>query len=93
VCYYGSGIHGLLHLADSIPCPVLFHYGSRDPYIPQEQIAAVEAVVSSRPGVAFYRYDAGHAFSNWDAASMYDKEAADVAWERTLDFLGEHLRP
>jgi len=38
------------------------------------------------------RYDAGHAFSNWDAPSMYDRPAAESAWATTLEFLAEHLR-
>ncbi|MGH8908875.1 MAG: dienelactone hydrolase family protein [Egibacteraceae bacterium] len=84
VSYYGSGIHSLLQLADDIACPIMLHYANHDPYIPQEQIGAVEAAVSGRPGVAFHRYEAGHGFSNWDAPSRYDKAAADVAWERTL---------
>jgi carboxymethylenebutenolidase len=52
----------------------------------------VEAAAAGRADVAFHRYDAGHAFSNWDAPSMYEKEAADLAWERTLAFLDSHLR-
>jgi carboxymethylenebutenolidase len=38
-----------------------------------------------------HRYAAGHAFSNWDAPSMYDEAAADLAWSRSLDFLAHHL--
>jgi carboxymethylenebutenolidase len=38
------------------------------------------------------RYDAGHAFSNWDAPSMYDAPAAEAAWASTLAFLAVHLR-
>ena len=38
-----------------------------------------------------HRYDAGHAFSNWDAPSMYRAEPAELAWQRTLAFLGEQL--
>jgi len=70
----------------------MFHYGSRDPFIPLEQIDAVEAAVAGRRVVEFHRYDAGHAFSNWDAPSMYDQAAADQAWTRTLDFFSRHLR-
>ena len=92
VSYYGSGVHGLLGLSDRIECPMMFHYGSRDPFIPTEQIDAVEAAVAGRPEVEFHRYDAGHAFSNWDAPSMYDQAAADEAWARTLDFFSRHLR-
>lgn len=42
VSYYGSGTAGQLHLLERISCPLLFHYGDNDPYIPEEQIAAVE---------------------------------------------------
>jgi len=41
--------------------------------------------------VAFHRYEAGHAFSNWDALSMYEKSSADLAWDRTLEFLDSYL--
>jgi carboxymethylenebutenolidase len=41
--------------------------------------------------VTLHRYDAGHAFSNWDAPSMYDAEAAETAWQRTVAFLHAHL--
>ncbi len=93
VSYYGSGIDGMLDRAGSIACPMLFHYGDRDPYIPQAQIAAVEAAVAGNADVTVHRYDAGHAFSNWDAPSMYDQPAADLAWERTLAFFRSRLAP
>lgn len=93
VSYYGSAVHGMLDLAPRIECPVLFHYGARDPYIPAEQIDDVERALAGRPDVVVHRYDAGHAFSNWDAPSMYDEPAARVAWERTLRFLDERVRP
>lgn len=91
VSYYGSGVHQMLGQAGSIECPTMFHYGRRDPYIPEDQIVSVEAAVKDRPGVTVHRYEAGHAFSNWDAPSMYDKESADLAWGRTLDFFASHL--
>ena len=40
VSYYGSGIHDMLTLADNIECPIMFHYGDKDPFITQEQVAA-----------------------------------------------------
>ncbi|OZM81979.1 dienelactone hydrolase family protein [Pseudonocardia sp. MH-G8] len=93
VSYYGSAVHGMLGSVDRIECPVLFHYGARDPWIPTEQIDDVERAVAGLPDVTLHRYDAGHAFSNWDAPSLYDEPAARTAWERTLRFLDEHLRP
>lgn len=92
VSYYGSGNNGLLPMLDDVRCPVLFHYGERDPYIPIESIDEVERAVAGRPGMRVERYDAGHAFSNWDAPSMYDQAAAERAWTTTTGFLAEHLR-
>lgn len=92
VCYYGSAINSMLDQVDRLDCPTLFHYGDHDDFIPAEAVDEVERAVAGRPGVEFHRYDAGHAFSNWDAPSFYDRAAAEAAWPRTLDFLGRHLR-
>jgi carboxymethylenebutenolidase len=35
---------------------------------------------------------AGHAFMN-DAGPRYSKDAADLAWQRTVAFLKEKLKP
>jgi carboxymethylenebutenolidase len=74
-----------------VEAPLLFHYGSNDPFIPEEKIAEVERAIEGLDHISLERYDAGHAFSNWDAPSMYDEAAASKAWERTLAFFGEHL--
>lgn len=92
VSYYGSGNNGLLPMLDEVGCPVLFHYGDSDPFIPTESIDEVERAVAGRQGMRVERYDAGHAFSNWDAPSMYDQPAAEAAWTTTTGFLAEHLR-
>ena len=78
----------------AIECPVMYHYGDADSFIPPEDVDEVERTVASCPGVEFHRYPApaGHAFSNWDAPSMYHAPAADAAWGRTLEFLDRHLR-
>ena len=91
ICYYGSPVNDLLVHADSLDCPTLFHYGDDDPFIPQEKIAEVETAVGDKPNVEIQRYAAGHAFSNWDAPSMYQQEAADLAWSRSLAFLSAAL--
>ena len=39
-----------------------------------------------------FRYPADHAFGN-ETGEHYDAEAADLAWQRTLDFLRKHLKP
>jgi carboxymethylenebutenolidase len=92
VSYYGSGTNDQLGLLDSITCPLLFHYGDDDPFIPDERITEVEQAAAGRANVQVLRYPgAGHAFSNSDAPSMYVAEAAELAWSRTLDHFAKHL--
>ena len=91
VSYYGSGNNALLGVLDQVECPVLFHYGTTDPFIPEDQIVEVEHAIAGRTGLTLERYDAGHAFSNWDAPSMYQPEAAELAWARTLEHFATHL--
>jgi carboxymethylenebutenolidase len=94
VCYYGSAINGMLAMVGAIDCPVMYHYGDADTFITPESVDEVERAVAVCPAVAFHRYPApaGHAFSNWDAPSMYHEPSAEQAWDRTLGFLAEHLR-
>lgn len=93
VCYYGSPINDLLGHADSLECPTLFHYGTADAFIPEEKVAEVEQAVAAKLHVEIHRYEgAGHAFSNWDAPSMYQQEPAELAWSRTLEFFDRELK-
>ena len=92
VPYYGSPVNGLLVHADKVECPVLFHYGDEDAFIPMHLIEEVEAAFAGRSDVEVRHYAAGHAFSNNDAPSMYNAEASALAWERTLAFFDRTLR-
>jgi carboxymethylenebutenolidase len=38
-----------------------------------------------------YRYDAEHAFVNEQRQSVYDRAAADLAWDRATGFFKKHL--
>jgi carboxymethylenebutenolidase len=93
VSYYGSGIAGELDLADRITCPVLFHFGGSDPYIPRDQIDAITAVFAGRPGTeVVVQEQAGHAFENSFAPMFSNPEAAAASWPVTLGFLERTLR-
>lgn len=92
VCYYGSGIAGMLDRGDRIDCSVLFHYGGQDPYIPREDVDKVAAFASSHENMECYvQPDAGHAFDNHDAPMFHQPEAAARAWEITKDFLSRAM--
>jgi carboxymethylenebutenolidase len=93
VSYYGSGIGARLDDAHRITCPVLFHYGDADPFIPTEEADAVRAAFADRNDVEHHLHaGAGHAFENMEAAQFHDAGAAARSWELTTAFLGRTLR-
>jgi carboxymethylenebutenolidase len=92
VCYYGSGIPGALDRAERIECPVLFHFGAEDQYIPLSDAERVCAVASEHPDWECHiQPDGGHAFDNHDAPLFHRPEPAARAWEITKEFLARHM--
>jgi carboxymethylenebutenolidase len=90
VVYYGVQVP-----ADQVPAiraPLLLHYAGLDERV-NAGIAAYESALKANgkrytihmyPGV-------NHAFNNDTGGARYNKEAADLAWERTLAFFKEQL--
>ncbi|HLY48316.1 MAG TPA: dienelactone hydrolase family protein [Solirubrobacteraceae bacterium] len=92
VCYYGSAIPDALDQADRIECPVLFHFGAQDEYIPLEAAERVCAVASGREGWECHvQPDGGHAFDNHDSPIFSRPAPAARAWEITKEFLARNL--
>lgn len=93
VSYYGSGIADRLDDAARITCPVLFHFGDSDPFIPNEQAEAVAAAFAGRHDVeVVVQPGAGHAFENLLAPAFGDADAAARSWPVTVQFLDRTLR-
>jgi carboxymethylenebutenolidase len=85
ICYYGGGIAQLL---DEQPrCPIMFHHGERDAFIPASDVAKIRAAV---PKGIFYLYPANHGFNCTDRAD-YDVASARLAFERSSEFFRNHL--
>lgn len=90
VAYYGMQLP-----ADKVPAikaPLLLHYAALDERI-NAGIAAYEAALKAagkRYTVYIYP-NVNHAFNNDTAGARYNKEAADLAWQRTLAFFKENL--
>jgi len=91
VSYYGSGVPGMLGLAGDVRCPVLFHFGDEDGYIPAEGIEAVNELIGTHSNLALNVEIAGHAFDNHLAAMFHQPAAAASAWAKTLAFLERGL--
>jgi carboxymethylenebutenolidase len=92
VSYYGSGVPDAIELAERITCPILFHFGGQDPYIPRERIRLVEEMAAARDHFEVHVQEgAGHAFDNHDAPMFHDPVAATAAWLITTEFLQRHL--
>ena len=90
VSYYGSQVPAMLSKLDRITCPILFHFGSLDEYIPGDGVEALVAATADRADTVVNIEIAGHAFDN-EARLFYDEGAAKSAWSKTLAFLGQHL--
>lgn len=90
VAYYGGQ-----PAAEDVPkieARILLHYAGLDERI-NAGIAAYEAALKEA-GVDYtlYLYEGvNHAFNNDTSEARYDKEAATLAWSRTVDFLKEAL--
>jgi carboxymethylenebutenolidase len=75
-----------------IEAPLLLNYAGMDERINAGIPAFEEALKSNNKEYTLYIYEgAQHAFLNDTNEARYNKEAADLAWSRTLEFFKQHL--
>ncbi len=87
VGYYGGGI---VRSLDQVPkVPMILHFGERDKNIPLSDVAEIRR---QRPEIRTYTYPAEHGF-NCEARASYDRPSAELAYDRTLAFLAQHIAP
>ena len=93
VSYYGSGIAARVDEVGSIECPVLFHFGEEDSYIPASDVETIRQAFAARDDVEVHvQPGAGHAFENLFAPAFANAGAAASSWPITLEFLDRTLR-
>ncbi len=91
VPFYGN--HPAAELAAKITAPLQIHFAGVD-----ERINAAWPVYEAALKAAGVRYEAHtyagtqHGFNN-DTTPRFDAAAAQLAWERTLAFFAEHVKP
>ncbi|MBP9840831.1 MAG: dienelactone hydrolase family protein [Simkaniaceae bacterium] len=91
VDFYGihSAVHPKFH---QIKCPVLGFFGSRDAFVTPEVVHQLDmALRKDSVEHTFYSYDANHAFFNDSRPEVYNKEAAQDAWAKTVTFVTTRL--
>ena len=91
VSYYGSGVPSMLGMIEQVSCPVIFHFGNADAYIPNEGVDAINEAIAGRDGFTLNVENAGHAFDNHESEMFFDESASKAAWAKTMAFLGTHL--
>jgi len=90
VAYYGRQADA----ADvpKIKAPLLLHYAGLDERINAGIDAYKQALEAGGKDFTIHVYEGvNHAFNNDTSQARYDKEAADLAWRRTVDFLKQKL--
>ncbi|MEZ5167757.1 MAG: dienelactone hydrolase family protein [Acidimicrobiales bacterium] len=94
VSYYGSMIGANLDKASAITCPILFHFGGDDAFLPMADVEALRAATAAMDNVDIRVHDgAGHAFDNHRNPMFSNPDAAAAAWATTMQFLATHLGP
>lgn len=78
--------------ASKVKAPLLIHDAGLDERVNRTSFPWVEALRAAGKPVKFYLYDGvNHAFHNDTSAERYNKDAAELAWKRTLAFFKQHL--
>jgi carboxymethylenebutenolidase len=78
--------------AARVQSPIMIHDAGLDTRVNSTSFPWVEALRKTGKTVKFFLYDGvNHAFNNDTSAERYNKEAADLAWKRTLAFFRQHL--
>ena len=76
-----------------IKAPLLIQYAGLDDRLNKGWPAYEAALKAAGKSYTAYVYaGAQHAFNNDADGARYNKAAADLAWQRTISFLNQHLR-
>jgi carboxymethylenebutenolidase len=84
--------------AKAITKPIMAHWATHDEFFALSGVEQLETKLSDAgTPYEFYRYDAKHAFANPKADSrglpplQYNEAAANLAWDRTMEFFKKNL--
>ena len=93
VVFYG-GHPNVKPELEKLEAPVLGLYAERDTFVTPEAARELERrlkELGKQVEINIYK-DADHAFFNDDRPEVYNREAAEDAWRRTVEFFRRHLQ-
>lgn len=89
--YHGVNIENLTDEAQKITHPLMLHIAGQDEYVPKDAQDKIHHALDGHHNIVIYDYpQMDHAFTRIGGAH-YNKEQADIADTRSLDFLTTHL--
>jgi carboxymethylenebutenolidase len=92
VSYYGVGIEAMLDQAPKIKNPLLMHIASEDQFVPKDAQEKILQGLTDHPHITMHIYPGmQHAFARGQGMH-YDAEAANLANQRTKEFLERNLK-
>jgi len=88
ISFHGSFVEKFLGEFENISCPLDFHYGDNDAVAPMEAIDQVRSACDQRDDAEVYVYPGGeHGYMFPNRGAGYQAEAAQLSWQRALEFL------
>jgi carboxymethylenebutenolidase len=76
----------------NVKTPICGHYAMVDDWANPRTVEEIQGKVRSGGGqMDVYIYDAKHGFMRSTDASTYEPKSAELAWQRTVDFLHRHI--
>ena len=91
VGYYGVSIEKSLHEVSGLSSPLMLHVAGKDQFCPPEAQQQIHASLDQNSLVTIHDYsEQDHAFGR-AGGQHYDKDAAELAHLRTLEFFVRHL--
>lgn len=89
VGYYGVSIEN--NLNEEVKRPLMLHIAEADAYVPKEAQEKIRAKLGNNKNVTIHIYPGqDHAFGRV-GGEHYNKEAAELAHQRTLEFFKAHI--
>lgn len=91
VGYYGVSIEKTLDEATNLTSPLMLHIAGRDQFCPPEAQQAILQTLGNNPLVTIHQYpEREHAFGR-EGGEHYDRDDAELAHLRSLEFFVNHL--